>query len=256
MNAKLKYQLFLFYPVHLGSAIGLFVADYSVGYFLIFILGWILIHGYGTELALHRYLSHKSFTPKSIFVNPLLYVATLSIQGPILGWASVHRHHHRTSDLLTDPHSPVNGYWYSWHGWTNDWLKFNTKSSIRSVSDLLKKKNIIFFTKHAGYIIIITYFIIGLIDVNLLFWGLMLPATVSLIQSYNVNLFCHIKRLGYRNFETKDNSANIKLLGFTSWGLGLHNNHHGKPGAVNFEVKKHEFDPAARLLLPIIRKNQ
>ncbi len=254
MNSRLRYQIFIFYPIHLGTIAGLFLAEYSLVNFLIFVLGWILIHGYGTELGLHRYVSHCSYIPKNIFLTPLLLFATLSIQGPILGWASVHRYHHKHSDLKKDPHSPIQGYWYAWHSWTNRWLDYNTRQSVRSVRDLLKNQYIIFFTKNTIPIVLMTYLTFGLIDINYLFWFLMLPATVSLIQSYNVNLFCHIKKLGYRNFETKDDSTNLKLLALTSWGLGLHNNHHRFPGSANFENKPGEIDPAARLLLPIIKK--
>lgn len=254
MNPRLKYQLFVFYPIHLGSILGLFLADYSLLNFFIFLLGWVLIHGYGTELGLHRYLSHRSFVPKGVFLIPLMFFSTLAIQGPALGWASIHRRHHRYSDSNNDPHSPKKGYWYAWHHWTNNWLDYNTKSSIRGVKDLLKNKQIKFFTKNTFFIIAITYLIIGLLSVNVLFWLFMLPATVSLVQSYNVNLFCHINKFGYRNTDTKDDSRNISFLAFTGWGLGLHNNHHARPSSANFEITPTEFDPAARLLLPIIKK--
>jgi stearoyl-CoA desaturase (delta-9 desaturase) len=254
MNSRLKYQIFIFYPIHLGTIAGLFLAEYSLVNFLIFLLGWVLIHGYGSELGLHRYVAHKSFQPKNIFVPILLFFSTLSIQGSPLGWAIIHRQHHSHADSALDPHSPKKGYWYAWHMWIASWATYTTKGNIKKYKDLLKNQYIIFFTKNTIPIVLMTYLTVGLVDINYLFWFLMLPATVSLIQSYNVNLFCHIKKSGYRNFETKDDSSNVKLLALTSWGLGLHNNHHRFPGAANFETRPGEVDPAARLLLPIIKK--
>jgi stearoyl-CoA desaturase (delta-9 desaturase) len=254
MNSQLKYQLFLFYPIHLGSIIGLFLVDYSITYFLLFLIGWVLIHGYGAELGLHRYVAHRSFHPKNIFLPPLLFLSTLAIQGSPLGWATIHRKHHAHADLDKDPHSPKKGNWYAWHMWITKWGENTTKNSLRKSKDLLKDRKIMFFTKYTIPIILITYAFVGIIDINSIFWLLMLPATTSLIQSYNVNLFCHLKKFGYRNFEIRDDSTNITLLGITSWGLGLHNNHHKRPSASSFEFKDSEFDPAARLLLPFIVK--
>lgn len=254
MNPKLRDQLFLFYPIHLGSILGLFFVDYTLSYLFLFLLGWILIHGYGVELGLHRYFSHRAFKLKEILIIPLLYLSTLAIQGPVLGWASIHRRHHQYSDRELDPHSPRKGKWYAWHQWTNNWLDDNINGSIKNVKDLVKKKEIKFFTKNYFYIILITYLVVGFIDLNAVYWFLMLPATLGLVQSYNVNLFCHIKKLGYRNVETKDDSTNIFLLSVTTWGLGLHNNHHAKPESSNLEMNNKEFDLAARLLLPFIKK--
>jgi fatty-acid desaturase len=254
MNSRLKYQLFLFYPIHLGTLIGFFLVEYSLSYFVSFIAGWILIHGYGVELGLHRYVSHRSFIPKDIFLLPLLFFSTLAIQGSPLGWGIIHRQHHANSDRSKDPHSPRKGYWHAWHIWISDWSNYTANKFIRKSKDLLNNKWIMFFTKNTFLVILTTYFLLAIIDINLMFWFLMLPATVSLIQSYNVNLFCHIKSLGYKNFKTNDDSTNITLLAITAWGLGLHNNHHASPGASNFEHTLKEFDPAARLLLPFIKK--
>lgn len=119
-------------------------------------------------------------------------------------------------------------------------------------------KEVRFFTMHNVSIVYITYIIFFLISPDLLFWLLMLPATVSLIQNYNINMFCHLNNFGYTNYNTKDNSRNNILLGYTSWGLGWHNNHHHRPGAWDMgsgvSGKWYEIDPAAKLLIPLVKE--
>jgi hypothetical protein len=48
--------------------------------------------------------------------------------------------------------------------------------------------------------------------------------------------------LGYRNFDTKENSHNIIPLGIWIVGEELHNNHHADPRSANFRAKWYEFD--------------
>jgi hypothetical protein len=48
--------------------------------------------------------------------------------------------------------------------------------------------------------------------------------------------------LGYRNFDTKDESRNIYPLGLWIVGEELHNNHHADPRSARFEARWWEFD--------------
>lgn len=255
MNPTLKFKLFVFYPVHILSIIGLFVMDVSIVNMLMLLVGWVLIHGLGAEVTIHRYLSHRAFKFKPYLRIPSFILATLSIQGGIVGWAAVHRNsHHRHSDTMLDAHSPVRGIYTSWHGWIKDWDKF---VDFRSVRDLLKDRQLIYIMKNAIPIIYVIYLIAGLISIDLLYWGLMLPATISIIQVYNTNLFCHLDKFGYRNYNVKDRSRNILWLGYTTWGLGWHNNHHYRPVSLytgsTISGKWYEFDPAM-LIIPLVKQ--
>jgi fatty-acid desaturase len=256
---KIK-NMFLFkflYPIHFLSWSGLLLVAFYHGFelkhLIYFIIGWILIEGLGTAITLHRYISHKSFEPK-IFVKPvLLWLSCLSLQGSPIGWAAVHRgSHHRFSDTDKDAHSPVKGKWYAWHSWLYDWHEyFNPKYVV----DLLRDKQISWFTKHYEKIILITYLVVGLMSWELLLFAFMIPACVSLYQESNINVFCHSGKLGYRNFETKDNSRNVPILSYITWGQGWHNNHHEKASSYDFGTsvsgKSKEFDPSL-LVLPLI----
>lgn len=244
------------YPVHVCSWIGFAMALY-IGlewiHLFYFIIGWILIEGLGTAVTLHRYISHRSFEPKQTLKPILLWLSCLSLQGSPIGWAAVHRgSHHRHADTDKDAHSPIKGKWYAWHAWLHDWYEyFNPKYAI----DLLRDKQISFFTKHYEKIILFTYLIAGLISWELLLFGLMIPACVGLYQESNINVFCHSGKLGYRNFDTKDNSRNIPPLGWITWGQGWHNNHHQQPSSYDFGTSVSgnlkEFDPCT-VFLPLI----
>jgi fatty-acid desaturase len=244
------------YPVHILSWVGFAVVLYAgLEWFHLFyfITGWILIEGLGTAITLHRYISHRAFEPKQILKPILLWLSCLSLQGSPVGWAAVHRgSHHRYADTDKDAHSPVKGRWYSWHAWLHDWHEyFNPKYAV----DLLRDKQISFFSKNYEKIILLTYLIVGLISWELLLFGFMLPACIGLYQESNINVFCHSGNLGYRNFDTRDNSRNIPILGWATWGQGWHNNHHQQPSSYDFGTSVSgnlkELDPCM-VFLPLI----
>jgi stearoyl-CoA desaturase (delta-9 desaturase) len=83
----------------------------------------------------------------------------------------------------------------------------------------------------------------------------MIPAAISLYQESNINVFCHSTKFGYRNFETKDQSRNIPVLAWLTWGQGWHNNHHFQGSSYDFgstvSGKANEFDTSL-LLLPLV----
>jgi stearoyl-CoA desaturase (delta-9 desaturase) len=83
----------------------------------------------------------------------------------------------------------------------------------------------------------------------------MVPAAISLYQESNINVFCHTPGYGYRTFETKDQSRNVPLLAWLTWGQGWHNNHHKMGSSYDFgstvSGNKKEFDTSL-LLLPLV----
>jgi stearoyl-CoA desaturase (delta-9 desaturase) len=111
------------------------------------------------------------------------------------------------------------------------------------------------FAKHYVTIIVVTYTVVFLISPALLLFGFMIPAAISLYQESNINVFCHSPKFGYRNFETKDQSRNIPVLAWFTWGQGWHNNHHAQGSSYDFgstvSGKPNEFDTSL-LLLPLV----
>lgn len=252
-----SFLFYILYPVHLivwlGTAFYLYHYDFTTKNFVSLLLGWIVIGGIGSATVLHRYVSHRAFEAKKGLKPILLWIGCLCLQGSPLGWAAIHRgSHHRHTDTEQDAHTPKKGLWYAWHGWLHDWDKyFNPKYSI----DLIRDPMQMWFAKNYNMIILGTYLVVGLVDWQILLFGLMIPAALSLYQESNINVFCHKPGLGYRNFETKDDSRNVPLLAWLTWGQGWHNNHHVKASSYDFGTtvsgKLTEFD-ITLLFLPLV----
>lgn len=252
-----NFLYYVLYPVHatawIGTALYLYFFDFTFFNFLSILIGWILIEGVGVAVGLHRYTSHKAFVARKGLRPVILWLACLSLQGSPIGWAAVHRgSHHRHADTEGDAHTPTKGRWYSWHAWLHDWDKyFNPKYAIDMIRDPLH----MWIAKHYISIILVTYLVVGLISWQVLLFGFIIPAALSLYMESNINVFCHSPGLGYRNFETKDNSQNVPFLAWITWGQGWHNNHHQKGSSYDFGTtvsgNRYEFD-VSLLLLPLL----
>jgi stearoyl-CoA desaturase (delta-9 desaturase) len=81
----------------------------------------------------------------------------------------------------------------------------------------------------------------------------MFPAFIS-FHSYAINTSVnHYTKLGYKNYETKDDGVNVTWLFPVILGEAWHNNHHGDAGNYNFGGRNWwEFDPT-RVLINLIR---
>jgi fatty-acid desaturase len=136
--------------------------------------------------------------------------------------------------------------------WLHDWDQyFNPKYAI----DLVRDPMHMWIATHYVKIVFVTYLAVFLISPTLLLFGFIIPAAISLYQESNINVFCHSPGYGYRNFETKDQSRNVPILAWITWGQGWHNNHHEKSSSYDFgstvSGNPKEFDPSL-LLLPLV----
>ncbi|KAK9165058.1 hypothetical protein Scep_000249 [Stephania cephalantha] len=83
------------------------------------VLSWIT--GIGITVSFHRNLAHSSFKlPK----------------GDPIDWVSIHKYHHKYVDTERDPHSPVEGFWFSHVNWLFDMDYMNQKTGVRIVLTL------------------------------------------------------------------------------------------------------------------------
>ena len=185
----------------------------------------------------------------------ILFCGTIAVQGSAILWVGIHRGaHHRHSDTDLDPHSPIHGFWHSYITWM-----FTLKEgdvSVRRVPDLLRDPDVVFVHKHYIKIVWIIYGLAALVDINLFFYLLVLPALITL------HVFClqtsvvHYTKLGYRNYQTKDNSINVPWLFLITQGECWHNNHHGNPKNPNYGSKHWwELDPTY-WLIKLVRIHQ
>ncbi|VFQ75100.1 unnamed protein product [Cuscuta campestris] len=107
-----------------------------------------IITGIGMTVSYHRNLCHKSFKLPKWLEYMLSYFGVLALQGDPIGWVSTHRHHHKYTDSLKDPHSPNDGFWFSHMGWIYDTKNADERSRKASnVGDLESQAFYIFIRK-------------------------------------------------------------------------------------------------------------
>jgi stearoyl-CoA desaturase (delta-9 desaturase) len=225
----------------------MFITDFSYDKLVFFIIGYIFFNIMGVTAGLHRYFCHKSFKINKWKERLLLLAATTAGQGQPIFWVALHRgYHHRFADMPEDPHSPVHGFWHSVFLW-----KFRLKPdaiSLKPAFELIRNKDVMFFSKHYRSIFLLFHGLILLISFDLFLYFSMLSIFITLITYNLTNSLNHIRSLGYANFKTKDNSTNVPWLWPIVLGECWHNNHHGRPGSSHFGSKVSgkwwEIDPA------------
>lgn len=247
-----NHFLFINLPIQLLGIIGLlsiFSGLIELKFIYFTLLGWVLISGIGISIGFHRLLSHKSFKVSKVTRNIITYLGCLGAQGSPIFWVAVHNgYHHASSDKQNDIHSPIHGFFNSYIGWQ---LFLNSKNvSFKSAVDLTKEPWMKFCHKYYLVIVWVTIITLSMISLKVTFTFLLIPMLISINQENCVNLFCHVKKLGYRNYNTNDNSVNIPILAYLTFGQAWHNNHHAHPKKYNFGGNSLiEFDPS----VPIIK---
>lgn len=233
--------LFWMAGIHLGClAAPFFFTWKALG--LAIVMHW-LTSSVGVCLGFHRYMSHKSFKlikPAEFFV---MLCSVASGQGSPLMWTATHRLHHQRSDQEGDPHSPLEGKWWS-HMF---WLFVNHTPEQREVlfrkyvPDLVDRPMMKFFERTYGLWLVaiglLLYAIAGLPGV---LWALCVRMTWAYHVTWFVNSATHL--WGYRNYETRDESRNLWWVAILSYGEGWHNNHHAHPHAARSGHRWWEVD--------------
>ncbi len=258
VNDVSKHFLRITIPIHLLAivAISLIGLRFVTPHWLFAtLLGWFLISGFGIAIGFHRYFSHNAFQTYPIIEKILAYLGCLGAQGSPIFWTALHNgSHHRFSDTAKDIHSPFHGKWHAYMGW-QIYLK-PEEVPFRYGAALLKKKYLKFLHKNYTKIFWASALVLALVDWRVSLYGLLLPSFISIHQENIVDLFCHLRSCGYRNYETKDNSVNVPLVGLLAFGQGWHNNHHARPRDYNFGGNHWWEIDICSLLVPLISKSQ
>ena len=197
----------------------------------------------GNEVAMHRLWTHKSFTT-SRWMEFVLHVISISLMhGSSITYAGVHRQHHAYADTEKDPHIKP---WYKTFFYVRN-KKYQIENKF--IIDLLKDP----WHKwtHKNYFIINSILLLFFL---ICFGPIITGYTLSLMIILNfiitglVNTMGHSKFLGFRKFDTKDDSSNNHLLHLITWDHGLHNNHHNDPSSWTFSKNKWEIDIPAYIV--------
>ena len=219
-----------------------------ISLFLIFYLWHIM----GTTIGYHRLLSHRSFRCPKLIEYFWVLGGYLAFEGSPIWWATIHRAHHRLTDVAGDPHSPLlSGWKYAYFGWV---LRPGYEGDVDPASqskDLIKDPIYRFLEQGGDWQKahrLAAVFGVGFRVILLLCFG-WVTALASLAAGLIVwqiplllNVVCHQPKLGYKNFASKDDSVNVWWVALLTCGEGWHNNHHVFPGSARSGIKAHEFD--------------
>jgi sn-1 stearoyl-lipid 9-desaturase len=203
------------------------------------LLHWIT-GGLGITLGWHRLLSHRSFQVPKWLEYFFALCGTLALQGGIIWWVGLHRHHHLHSDEDVDHHDSKKGFLWSHVRWMC--YEIPAESDIpRFTKDLVNDKFYNFLNDYFFPLQVVLGVVLYLIGGwPYVFWGVFARLVIVYHCTWLVNSATH--KFGYRNFETTDNSTNCWWVALTTYGEGWHNNHHAYQYSARHGMKWWELD--------------
>ncbi len=203
------------------------------------LLHWIT-GGLGITLGWHRLLSHRSFQTPKWLEYFLAFCGTLALQGGIIWWVGLHRHHHLHSDEDVDHHDSKKGFLWSHVRWMC--FEIPAESDIpRFTKDIADDPFYQFLNKYffpLQVVLGVVLYAIG--GWSFVFWGVFARLVVVYHCTWLVNSATH--KYGYRTFETTDRSTNCWWVALTTYGEGWHNNHHAYQYSARHGMKWWEID--------------
>lgn len=233
------------------SIYGIFnFTNFTLDNILISLASFYILNIMGIWLTYHRYFSHRSFKFRNRYFEWIFTaIGVLAGRGSPLGWAYLHRLHHRHSDTEKDPHSPLN-IGFKFFGFDHMKNVENKEMQIFLVKDLITPEQL-FIHKYYALMILSFMAIFSLINFELFYFLWIIPMVLVHFTISIFNYFGH--KSGYRNFRTPDNSKNNFWLFPILLGDCWHNNHHANPKTETTKLRKFEIDPLS-LFLVFIKK--
>ena len=220
-------------------------------------IAWAITGGLGITIGYHRHFTHRAFHA----VQPLRWLmaacGAMTGQGPVTYWVALHRKHHRHSDQVGDPHSPVanasaarswwSGLLHSHFYWIAD---AQSPTLARYAADLIRDR-VARVTGSIYYpLVLLGQLIPALVGwlwygtwagaLAGLLWGGLLRLVVGNQIIWSVNSVCHV--FGSQPHATCDQSRNNAIVAILGFGEGWHNNHHISPTAANFSHRWWQLD--------------
>jgi sn-2 palmitoyl-lipid 9-desaturase len=227
--------------MHVGCLAAPFFFTWSA-FGLAAVIYW-LTSSVGVCLGYHRYLTHRSFKLTKPAEFGVLLCSVASGEGSPLMWAATHRLHHQRSDQEGDPHSPLEGKWWSHMAWlfVNHSKEQRDILYHRYVPDLVDQPVMKFFERTYGlWLIAFGVALLAIGGIPALLWGMCVRMVVSYHSTWFVNSATHL--WGYRNYDTRDESRNLWWVALLAFGEGWHNNHHAHPSTARAGHRWWEVD--------------
>ncbi len=197
-------------------------------------------------LYLHRCQAHRALELHPIVSHFFRFWLWLTTGMITKEWAAIHRKHHAKCETEDDPHSPrIYGINKVLFGGVLLYVKESHKAETMqkyghsTPDDWLERR--LYTPLHKWGILLMAAIDIALFGVvpGAIIYGLQL-AWIPFWAAGVINGLGHY--LGYRNFQTGDDSTNITPIAAWIGGEELHNNHHAYPTSAKFSMRWYEFD--------------
>lgn len=215
---------------------------------------WVL-NLIGIEVGYHRLFSHGAFVASAPVKAALVVLGSMGAQGPVVSWASNHRHHHQHSDTPEDTHSPHGRAEHGWRAFAHAHLLWKWSYPYPSPShytpNLLRDPVVIKTSRrYTTWIVlglVLPAFVGGLVTWSLrgalegFLTGGLLRLVLGQHATWCINSLCHLA--GARPFRTGDLSTNNAWLALPTLGGSWHNNHHAFPATASNQLSWWQLDP-------------
>jgi stearoyl-CoA desaturase (delta-9 desaturase) len=231
----------------------LFASCFPISLFLIesykdFLLSYAIasfITTFGIAFGIHRITIHKAANiPKFIQRFSCLVSVASFTSSPIL-WAGSHYvHHQKTDDLNEDPHTPKLGLKVLFGYYNAKSLETNKRIVLAGIKSVAKDKFQVFIHNWYNLILFSWYAFLACFGFETFFFVGILPSAISFYSLMCLNFFTHNENsiFSYKNNKLDNQSLNVPLVWFLTFGENWHNNHHFSPGAETTKEKWWEID--------------
>jgi stearoyl-CoA desaturase (delta-9 desaturase) len=186
----------------------------------------------GQGIGYHKMFSHKAFKPKKWFPYLSAFIGSISFSGGPLGYALIHRIHHKHVDTELDPHSPMRGRFYAYIGWIGSYVPPENERYI--VMDLVRQYPWLVAYSKYEWLIFLTFHTTMFLLSPTLFLVIMMACLLSINSSLLLNAFSH--DASSEGWSATDKIWLAKYIGLSF----LHKQHHDDAGKWDYsdgEVK-------------------
>jgi stearoyl-CoA desaturase (Delta-9 desaturase) len=226
---------------------------------LLLFAGFYVVCAFGTTIGFHRYFTHRGFETGVAIKATLAILGCMTMQGPLTQWVTDHRKHHALSDKPGDPHSPhvghgegvigaLRGFAHAHVGWLFSNLGMEQGREYASdlyddpVVRLIDRLYLLWVVLTLALPFAIGYWVGGTLDAGVaaLVWGGLVRIFAYQHATFSVNSICHM--FGGRQYRSRDEARNNRLVSLLVFGEGWHNNHHAFPASARHGLDRGQID--------------
>src|SRR5580700_11681994 len=163
-NGEINWVTAIFMGLfHVGAVAALFFFTWKALFVAMFL--WWVSGSLGIGMAYHRLLTHRGYKTPTWVEYFVTACGTMALEGGPIFWVATHRVHHQNSDQEGDPHTPVDGTFWSHAGWILSGRAMHSETALlgRYAPDLTKDAVHVWLSKYHYVPLVIT----GLLQIAL-----------------------------------------------------------------------------------------